>query len=115
MAEAAGRRVGLPGPVAQQLRKLCRPIRGRPETPLAGQSLRGSVRQQMAVCATLSTLLQVLCRGQCYVPGSFAWALALSSARQQSRVVRCDLETLGDVYGTRNCQVVQRREGLWLH
>jgi hypothetical protein len=27
-----------------------------------------SVRQQMAVCATLSTLLQVLCRGQCYVP-----------------------------------------------
>ena len=30
--------------------------------------LRSSVRQQIAVCATLSTLLQVLCRGQCYVP-----------------------------------------------
>jgi hypothetical protein len=48
-------------------------------------------------CDTLEALLQVLCRGQCYVPGSFAWALAMSGVRQQSRVVRCDLGMLGDI------------------
>ena len=45
----------------------------------------------------LGTLLQVLRRGKCYVPENFAWALALIGVRQQSRVVRCDLEMLGDV------------------
>ena len=48
-------------------------------------------------CETLDSLLQVLCRGQCCVPGSFAWALALSSVRRQSSVVTCGLEMLGDV------------------
>ena len=46
---------------------------GRPWTACSGSSrdvgshLR-SVAPSMAVCATLSTLSQVLCRGQCYVP-----------------------------------------------
>jgi hypothetical protein len=28
------------------------------------------------LCDMLYVLLQVACRGKCYVPGSFAWALA---------------------------------------
>ena len=47
--------------------------------------------------ADWETLLQVFCRGKCCVPENFAWALVLIGVRQQSRVVRCDLEMLGDV------------------
>jgi hypothetical protein len=43
----------------------------------------GTFRQHLAMCATLSTLLQVLCRGKCYVPLYFAWALALVNVRQR--------------------------------
>ena len=49
------------------------------------------------MCATLRKLLQVLCRGKCYVPLYFAWALALVNVRQRSRAVRCGLEMLGEV------------------
>jgi cold shock protein len=58
---------------------------------------RGSWLKQCGPYGRLGTLLQVLCRGKCYVPENFAWAPALIGVRQQSRVVRCDLEMLGDV------------------
>jgi cold shock protein len=58
---------------------------------------RGRWRKQCVLYGRLGTLLQVLRRGKCYVPENFAWALALIGVRQQSRVVRCDLEMLGDV------------------
>jgi cold shock protein len=58
---------------------------------------RGRWLKQCVLYGRLGTLLQVLRRGKCYVPENFAWALALIGVRQQSRVVRCDLEMLGDV------------------
>jgi cold shock protein len=58
---------------------------------------RSFISSDLATCARLSTLLQVLCRGVCYVPLNFAWALALANVRQRSRVVTCDLEMLGEV------------------
>jgi cold shock protein len=58
---------------------------------------RGKWPKRCGDCGRLGVLLQVLCRSKCCVLVNFAWALALIGVRQQSRVVRCDLEMLGDV------------------